>query len=75
MGNPFFVNEWRPEVRGENWQIIATYFECFAENDEVQLSEDHEDFIWIDPMKYKEYPLVESLHETIEAYLEFKKLT
>jgi len=72
--SPFFVNEWRPEIRWEKRQIIATYFECFAENDEVKLGEDHEDFIWIDPKKYKEYPLVENLHETIEAYLEFKWL-
>lgn len=72
MWKPFFVNEWRPEVRGEKWQIIATYFECFAITDKVTLSDDHEDFIWIDPKDYKNYPIVDNLHETIEAYLEYK---
>ena len=25
LGRPFFVNEWRPQVQGEQWQIVATF--------------------------------------------------
>lgn len=66
---PFFVNEWRPVVRGEQWQIVGTFFICGVDSDEVTLSEDHDDFQWIDPKKYQEYNLIENLHAAFEAYI------
>ena len=53
IGNPFFVNEWRPKVRGEQWQIIGTFFECFTITDKVVLSKDHNEYVWIDPKDYR----------------------
>lgn len=72
---PFFVNEWRHEVWGEKWQIIATYFECYAKTNKVELSDDHESYIWIAPEDFTNYPVVENLHETVEAYLGYKNIT
>ncbi len=69
IGRPFFVNEWRPVVRGEQWQIIGTFFECFADSTEVTLSEDHESFIWIEPKNYKEYSVIPNLSPAFESYL------
>jgi len=69
IGRPFFVNEWRPVVRGEQWQIVGTFFECFAFSDQVSLSKDHEDFQWIDPKDHKEYNLIENLAPVFESYL------
>ena len=39
IGKPFYVGEWRPSVNGEQWQIIGTFFECFAESDKVKLTQ------------------------------------
>lgn len=69
---PFSIDEWRPEVRGEKWQIIASFFECHAKTDNIQLSDDHEDYIWIDPSEYKNYSIIPNLIPSFEAYLEFK---
>ena len=69
IGRPFFVNEWRPVVRGEQWQIIGTFFECFADSDVVVLSGDHSEYIWIDPRDYAKCPLIENLIPVFEAYL------
>lgn len=70
IGRPFFVNEWRPVVKDEPWQIVGTFFECFSDTDKVILSEDHEDFQWIDPRDYKKYNLIENLIPAFESYLE-----
>lgn len=69
IGRPFFVNEWRPIVRGEQWQIVGTFFECFAESDKVVLSGDHEEYIWIDPKEYKKYTLIDNLIPIFASYL------
>jgi len=70
IGRPFFVNEWRPVVRGEQWQIVGTFFECISTSTEVVLSEDHNEYVWIDPKEYKNYNLVDSLVPAFESYLE-----
>ena len=67
---PFYVGEWRPKVRGEQWQIIGTFFECKASTDKVKLSKDHDDFKWIKPQEYNQYNLIENLSPAFEAYLE-----
>lgn len=69
IGRPFFVNEWRPTVRGEQWQIIGTFFECFAATDNVILSEDHAEYVWIDPKDFRQYDIIENLIPMFESYL------
>lgn len=69
IGRPFFVNEWRPVVRGEHWQIVGTFFECHSDSDQTTLSKDHSEFVWIDPKEYKNYQLIENLIPAFESFL------
>ncbi len=69
IGKPFHVGEWRPVVRGEQWQVVGTFFECFSDTDKVVLSEDHDEYLWIDPKDYKKYNLIENLYSAFESYL------
>ncbi len=70
IGKPFFVDEWWPEVAKGEVQIIGIFFECAAESDQVVLSNDHDDYQWIDPANYGSYDMIESDGKAIEAYLE-----
>ena len=72
IGRPFFVNEWRPEVRREKWQIIGTFFECLSDSNQVTLSEDHEEYVWISPEEYKNYNIIPNLTKAFENYIELK---
>jgi 8-oxo-dGTP diphosphatase len=69
IGKPFFVNEWRPVVRDEQWQIVGIFFECFADTDKVTLSNDHAEYIWIDPQDYKTITIIPNLGVVFESYL------
>jgi 8-oxo-dGTP diphosphatase len=73
VGRPFFVNEWRPVVRGEQWQIIGTFFECIAKDEKVVLSKDHDEYVWIDPKDFKQYNIIENLVPMFLSYLDLKK--
>lgn len=70
IGKPFFVNEWRPVVRGEQWQIVGTFFECLSESDKVILSKDHDEYLWINPKDYLKFSVIENLTPAFKAYLE-----
>lgn len=69
IDRPFFVNEWHPKVKDEQWQIIGIFFECIPIDTNITLSEDHEEYLWIDPKDYKNYNLIENLQMAFESYL------
>lgn len=69
IGNCFFVNESRPTVNGEQWQIVRVFLECFSDSEEVILSEDHNEYLWIKPEDYKNHAVIENLHPAFEAFL------
>jgi 8-oxo-dGTP diphosphatase len=66
---PFFINEYRPIVHGETWQITRIFFKCDSKTKEINLSKDHDDFKWINPEEYKDNKVIENLHEVFEEYL------
>lgn len=68
LGQPFHIGEWRPVVRGEQWQVVGIFFRCHAENNHVTLSKDHDDFLWVDPTDIEQYNLIPNLLPAFAAY-------
>ena len=60
IGKPFFVDEWRPVVKGEQIQIIGVFFLCEPTNQEVNLGADHDEYQWVPISDYPEFPLIEA---------------
>jgi 8-oxo-dGTP diphosphatase len=73
IDEPFFVGEWRPVVRGEQWQIVGTFFACTAASDDVKVSDEHDRFIWILPSEYRKFDIVKPLDEAFRAFLARKR--
>ncbi|MBI5220902.1 MAG: NUDIX domain-containing protein [Candidatus Liptonbacteria bacterium] len=69
VGEPFYVGEWRPEVRGEKWQIVGVYFRCRAGDGEVKLGQDHDEFRWISPSEATDLNLIDNVRPAVAAYL------
>ena len=69
IGRAFHIDEWRPQKGGEQWQIIGTFIECFADSSDVKLSKDHDRYEWIKPEDYRNYNLLGNLNGAFEAYL------
>ncbi len=69
VGEPIAVGEWRPIVRDEQWQIVGIYFLCQASSAQVRLSEDHDQYVWIDPATYAQFPILDTLKTVFPQYL------
>lgn len=68
-GQPLLVGEWRPVVQGVPRQIIGMFLTATANSQEIRLSEEHDDYQWIDPRKRAEYDIVAPDCDAIDAYL------
>ena len=67
------VSEWRPVVRGEQWQIVGIFFECHSHSSEVRVGSDHDAYEWIDPIEYLKYGIIENLKPVFAEYLRQRK--
>lgn len=69
IGQPFFVGEWRPEIKGETHQIIGIFFVCTPASDTVTLSSEHDQFEWIEPTSWRNYDVMDPEDQVIERYI------
>ncbi len=72
LGKVITVGEWRPIVRGEQWQIVGIFFECHAESDAVSVGSDHDSYMWISPGDFEKYNLIGNLKSAFANYLKNK---
>lgn len=70
IGNPFYADEWRPKVKGEQWQVVATFFLCEPKSLDVRLNQDHDSFRWVD---FEEAMTMSILPETKKAFEALKQ--
>lgn len=67
---PFTMGEWRPQIKGDKWQIVAVFFRCKPETDEVEIGEEHTEYIWIEPGKHVKHDFIGNLHQKFEKYIQ-----
>lgn len=72
IGKPFFVDEWRPVVKGEQIQIIGIFFRCESLDSEVILSVDHDDYQWVSVSDYSKFPLILETEHALKVLYDIK---
>lgn len=69
IGQVCHVDEWRPVVRGEQWQIVGTFYICKTEDKDIVLSDEHDEYKWIGPGEVDQYRLHSATQKAIEQYM------
>ena len=71
---PVYVGEWRPVIRGEQYQIIAVFTVCKAKSLDIKLSDEHDDFMWVNPANLPENIVITNPDpEVLAAYDKLKR--
>ena len=65
---PVFVDEWHPTIKNQPHQIIGIYMVCQAKPGTIRLSEEHDQFKWIDPKQRSSYDIMEHDWQAIDSY-------
>jgi 8-oxo-dGTP diphosphatase len=73
VGDPVYVGEWFPVIKGTQNQIVAIFFVCTPLSNKVRLSEEHDDYQWVTRAEAKALDLIPPYDSVIEKY--FKNLT
>lgn len=56
---PIYVSEWYPVIRGIPHHIVGIFMRCQTSTDVVELSDEHDDYAWIDPAERHKYEMME----------------
>jgi 8-oxo-dGTP pyrophosphatase MutT (NUDIX family) len=65
--DPFFVDEWRPVIKGEQVQIIGIFFKCELLSENIQLGGDHDDCKWVGANDYEPLPLIGETRKVLDT--------
>lgn len=69
IDKPIFVGEWSPVVKNIQLQIFGIFFKCISRNTNVVLSQDHDDYKWINPIDYDKYDLISPNKEVLQCLI------
>lgn len=69
VGKPIFIGEWWPVIKGVKNQIVEIFFVCKLSAGHVRLSQEHDDYKWIEPASYSQYNVMNPEDRVIEEYL------
>jgi 8-oxo-dGTP diphosphatase len=68
---PIYVGEWRPVIKDVPHQIIAIFTVCKAKTKNIKLSEEHDDYKWVDPGKLSKLTFMPPDDNVIERYADW----
>lgn len=66
---PLYVGEWFPTIKGIQNHITAIFYACQAVTTDVQLSEEHDHYEWIEPERYTDFEMMEPDDDVVRAWI------
>lgn len=69
IGKPLFVGEWFPVIKEVPTHIVALFLVCTPKISEIVLSDEHDDFAWVDPKNYKHLAIMSPEDQVLDEYV------
>lgn len=69
IGEPVFVSEWFPVIRGVPNQIVGIFFACKPLTTEISLSVEHDHFVWGNPLDLADYAMADNERQAIQTLM------
>jgi 8-oxo-dGTP diphosphatase len=66
---PVYVSEWFPVIKGEKNHITAIFYACKALTTDVDLSQDHDEFVWARPEDATQYNTMDVTSDVMKAWV------
>lgn len=66
---PVHVGEWWPNIKGQKNHIVAVFVLCKSQTDEIELSDEHDSYEWVDARTLPEFSMVEPDRSVAEQVL------
>ena len=63
-----------PEIKGETCHIVRVYFACSTDTDQVTLSDDHDQYEWVNPTDLTDKILVSDLYPVVEEFIRIRSM-
>ena len=72
-GEPIYIGERFPVIKGVQNQIVAIFFACEAQTENVRLSEEHDQYEWVDAESWKRFDVMDPEDKVLEKYFSLLK--
>ncbi|HSX00203.1 MAG TPA: NUDIX domain-containing protein [Patescibacteria group bacterium] len=72
VGEAIHVDEWRPTINGVQQQIVGVFMLCSYKGGEVRLSNEHDEYLWMNPDERDKFDLLPAERAAIDAFVKLR---
>lgn len=72
VGEAIHVDEWRPVIDGVQQQIVGVFVLCHYKGGDIQLSDEHDEAVWMNPDERDKFALLPEDLAAVEAFLHLR---
>lgn len=72
VGDAIHVAEWRPVINGAEQQIVGVFIQCKYSGGDVQLSDEHDEAVWLNPDERDKFALLPAERGALDAFVRLR---
>lgn len=72
VGEAIHVDEWRPTINGTQQQIIGVFMLCKHKGGQVNVSNEHDEAVWMNPDERDKFDLLPADRAAVDAFIKLR---